>query len=887
MRQKRARAALRWFSPLIVSALGGAAILMSAGCGGSDSGDDGLSDGAITVNATFAPSTSKDVAGYIGSVQVTVKNSAGEVQGGSPFCLTRSATSGSTNVLPGGTGYVVEMRGYRSTNCSGDVIATANVSATVDGDTTVNLSAQLTSLIDRVEVEPQAIAPFDAGDTAQFTATAFVGSSVVMTSAQDSSFVWSVSPSTLGTITPDGLFTAAALASNTAGTVVASLGGVSGSSAISVNANAGTFRFKVQWGAVEYIRAVAGYVNGIGVVLTNNTTGLALPAFFARPATLNATEQEYFMGNGSDIPAGNYTLQVEGFTGNSDLARGNSLGIVTIGDTVPQDDIPVISDRLDANVAKIQIYADGDPVNAGDTIQTFIGDTVELDAAALDSNGNFLFSETYIQFTSPGGGVLTLNDPGLSLQGIGLGTTTLTAKAGVATGPSSTVNVTVGPGYVVAYQFFDGSPVFCQNIRVVTSRTGEPPAFQDVCDIGNVGNYSDSVNYPNGFGFGNLADFQVIEPSLSADGQTLAFVVDVMMANRSGFGAAPLYAGACPNYGKDIVTIDVVYDSIGRVVGLVNSRRQTQPNDGFEDRMPTFNPKLEGGKLMIYWSSMNFNQAITAFNGFSVEFGALWNGTGGIDGAGWPSVRKIFKKGKLDNEATRIGVTGGTISTGGAEGNHFWPAINPDGTVLTFIQKVPNSAFLRVNDHSGNSWPRTNSAVSPFWLGRTPEREFATPIDGSNSTGPAGPYTNDAGLDDPAARYPGQIILFDLATGSTATSPEVNINQQFRLSWRPTRNELFAVRNIIGNDRIDALENAVIGSPLNVFRQTQTGVVAPFAAIIANPLIAGFVPEETLAYREPSGQIKFRTELDTPNLIGNNYPNVGIGTNTVFPVPNR
>lgn len=880
MRQKRARVALTWLYPLIVLALGGSAILTSTGCGGSsDSGGTGGS-GTLRVNATFAPSTSKEADGFIGSLQVTVKNSAGEVQG-SPACLTRSSTSAQFDNLADGSGYVVEVKGYRATNCSGDVLASANIGATVNGSSTpaIDVSANLSTAITSVTIEPQGIAPFDPGASATFSATAKAGSTVVLTSAQDSSFVYSVTPASLGTINQStGVFTAANnLNADTAGTVSVALKGFSASSAISVKAAVGQAKFKVKWGKIEYKRDVAGYAGGVGVVLTNTSTGLAIPAFFARPADANATEQEYFIG-GPNVQQGAYTLQVEAFTGNTDANRGNSLGIVTVPLTVPVTaaNEPVISDRLDGNISRIVIsYWNGGPwtdVPVGGTINTFIGQIVDLDARAIDSSGNALFFSQWIQFTVPAGnGVVTVNDPAETMTGVGLGSTTLTAKAGIATGPSATANVVCGPSYVVAYQFFDFFSD-CQNIGVTTDRNGNPGPFLAVADWGNTGNYSDSVNYPDGFGFGN--DFQVIEPAISADGSTLAFVVDILQT----WGNNNFLPTMSPAYGKDICTIDIIYNASGDLIGLQNARRQSQPNDGYEDRMPTFNPKAEGGKMMIYWSSMYFDQAIDT----------LWFGNGGIDGQGWPSVRKIFKKGKLDGEGTRIQVTGGSIGTGGAEGNHFWPAINPDGTVLAFIQKLPNNAFLRANDTGFNGWPRSNSATSPFWDGRQPEIDLGAPgPDNTNSTVPIGPYTDDAGNPDGNARYPGQIVLFDLTTGSTATSPEININQRYRLAWRPTKFELFAVRNIAGNDRIDALENAVIGSPLNVFRQTQTGVVAPFAAIIANPLLAGFHPQETLAYREPSGQIKFRTELDTPNLVGNNYPDVGLGTNTVFPVPNR
>lgn len=893
MRQKRARVALAWLYPLIVLALGGSAILSSTGCGGSsDNGGTGGS-GTLRVNATFAPSTSKEADGFIGSLQVTVKDSAGQVQG-TPACLTRSNTSAQFDNLADGSGYVVEVKGYRATNCSGDVMATANIGATVNGTSTpaIDVSANLSSAITSVTIDPQGIAPFDPGATATFTATAKAGSTVVLTSAQDSSFVYSVTPSTLGTINQStGVFTAASnLNADTAGTVSVALKGLSASSAISVKAAVGQAKFKVKWGAIEYKRDVAGYAGGVGVVLTNTSTGLAIPAFFARPANLNATEQEYFIG-GPNVQQGAYTLQVEAFTGNTDAARGNSLGIVTVPLTVPVTaaNEVTISDRLDGNVAKIVIsYLRGTwkDLAPGGTLNMFIGDTVNLDARAVDSAGNALFFSDFIKFTVPAGQtVVNLDDVNQKVSGVALGSTVLTAKAGVATGPSATANIVIGAGFVVAYQFFDDRPgAFCQNIAVSTPRNGFATATEFVCDVGNNGDYFDSVSYPNGFGLTAGNDYQVIEPAISADGKWLLFVVDILQSAT--------FVGNCANYGKDIVSMQIVYDSNGRIVNLVNPARETKPNDGHEDRMPTFNPKLEGNATLptMYWSSMNFNQA-GVFNG---ENGTLWEF--GVPGSDWPSVRKIFKKVIHSGESTQTQVTGGSIGTGGAEGNHFWPVINPDGAVMAIIQKQPASGinFVQFGDTLANQWPRTNSAVSPFFSffglpfgGATPETDlgFESAPNDFASTVPWTVNVDNGGV--ASGPFPGQIVLFDLATTSTATSPEVNINQQYRLAWRPTKNEIFAVRNIAGFNRIDVLENAVIGSPLNVFRQEQTGVVAPFAAIIANPLLAGFVPQETLAYREPSGQVRFRTDLDTPNLVGDVYPGIGFGQNDVFPVPNR
>ncbi len=211
--------------------------LMCAGsCGGSSSdGGTGGGAGTLRINSDWAPSTSKTFAGYIGSAQVRIQDLNGQVLG-IPACLTRSSTSVQFDNIAVKM-CVVEVWAYRATNCSGPVLASARFVHSLDGatlDVSMGLESKITSI--QVSGPPGGV----VNGSAQFSAVAKSGSTVVLTSAQDTSFVWSVTPSTVGTIDSNGLFVAApglppnAAVSATVHTVLLDIGN-SGTMAIVVN----------------------------------------------------------------------------------------------------------------------------------------------------------------------------------------------------------------------------------------------------------------------------------------------------------------------------------------------------------------------------------------------------------------------------------------------------------------------------------------------------------------------------------------------------------------------------------------------------------------------------------------------------------------------------
>lgn len=424
------------------------ALLIAAGCGGGGGDNPSPATSTIGVNALFEPYSGKAADSSIGCLQVTLVDELNNPVG-VPVVLSRGNTSGQFGPFNNGTPFVLQVRGYHALLPTGQLLAFANIPVIAGATGPLDISANLSTSITSIGLNiAGGIAPLFPGQQVGLVATAYNGNTVVLTSAADTSFVFSVAPPDLGTINPSSnVFTASSsLQQDQSGDISVSFHGQSTSAPITVKANVGDLpKFKVKWGAIEYSRDVAGYVGGIGVVLTQTQTGTSIPAFFARPADPGAVTMEYFIG-GLQLTNGHYILQVEGFTGNTDAARGQSLGIATIEFDVPlaAGQELVVSSRLDERIDHLVISANGTDVQPNGVYTTFTGSTVNLGARAVDSGGATLLTDKFIKFTAPAGqSVITLNDALKFFSGASPGTTTLTAKAGIQTGPESTISVTV------------------------------------------------------------------------------------------------------------------------------------------------------------------------------------------------------------------------------------------------------------------------------------------------------------------------------------------------------------------------------------------------------------------------------------------------------------
>lgn len=427
--------------------LGVAILLMGCGGGGSD-GPPGATS-MISVNALFEPYTGRVADGSVGCLQVTLVDTLG-VAMAPPAVLSRGNASAQFGPFANGTQGVLQVRAFHALNPTGPLLAFSNIStiagATGQLDVSTNLTTSITGITINVPTNPP-LAPFQPGESYTLIATAKNGDTVVLTSVDDTSFQFSVAPQELGSINPTtNVFTASSsVQQELSGDISVTYHGFTASGPITVKGEVPQFHFKVKWGSIEYSRDVAGYVGGIGVVLTNTLTGVSVPAFFARPATAAATEQEYFF-SGPSFVTGHCILQVEGFTGNSDANRGQPLGLATTEFDLPVTPAnqPIISARLDERIDRIIVTANGADIPVGGAIDTFVGSTVNLSARAVDSADAILLTDKFIRFSAPlGQTAITLNDELKFFSGANAGSTVLTAKLGVQTGMSVDIPVNV------------------------------------------------------------------------------------------------------------------------------------------------------------------------------------------------------------------------------------------------------------------------------------------------------------------------------------------------------------------------------------------------------------------------------------------------------------
>lgn len=421
MRDNGARQARTWLYPLFVLALGGTAILTS-GCGGGSGGSGNTGRSAFQVRATFAPYSGRDIQSYVGSIKITAQSGTDAPL--PTVTLKRGDSPATIDGLAAGKSYRLTIEGLHGENGTGSKVSTATLDRTAPnkGQTSEVVIDTTNSEIASVVVAPGDIT-VSASESVQYSFEAKNSSgATILTSAQDSAFNVSVSPS-IGTFdSTNNTYTAPSVISSgqSDARLDVSIGGQTGSATIKFDDNTSGFRVALQWNADG--RGLPGYAGSAKLWLSDG--GIIVPGS-EKIVSRSQSGAHASDVNWASIADGSYTLNVEGFGSNdgSGIALASASFPVSVTPDEPTTNINMTTADFKATQVKVYVqHASTAPVEATNEVVVNEGETVTMSAKATDANGTVYLMGNQIKMTANGSNV-TLNGNQLTGNARGAGST--------------------------------------------------------------------------------------------------------------------------------------------------------------------------------------------------------------------------------------------------------------------------------------------------------------------------------------------------------------------------------------------------------------------------------------------------------------------------------
>lgn len=408
-----------------------------------------------------------------------------------------------------------------------------------------------------------------------------------------------------------------------------------------------------------------------------------------------------------------------------------------------------------------------------------------------------------------------------------------------------------------AFQFTDPSyqlPNFTDPAVLAVLRPDAAPADPNTNPI--------FTHYHAGLGAGAGA-LSLDEPSLNADGTKLAFVVKPIVRDAQFDDAAAILLTGAPQEGVrqarnrgDIVVVDLIYNNVGNVTGIGSRQPQTPKRDLNDDRYPTWD---RNGRL--FFSTMPVNPLRNLGWNVSAVAGSVGELTVPNSVNAAPLTQAILnvtfnagdglsngqRKIHVRNSITALPDNGANV-TGPQPGNHFWPAVKPDATQMTYIE----SAVAVINPTVG--------------------------VAGANFT--EGLF--EAGLDTGNPNL-GSLAVFTFQGPVRITSSFVtDVFLTERVAWGVNGGRILVNRQSAPNDINQVLNDNALGT-VAVEKNGGSGGWL-YELVDSNNPTAGV--QEALVYRQvPSNEIRIKFTATGPANDG--FTVATLGRNPVFSIPVR